>query len=234
MKRRDNGIRILVGSCLLLLSSISVFAQKTFDVKDASKYFDVRIKVAGCEDGACRGAATFSFFKKGGKAPYQVIDHEETYVELGENGDPTVNVNLLYDAQSVLHVDDFNFDGMEDVAICNGTNGSYGSPSYSIYLSSRVAGKFVYHEKFSELGSHLGMFNIDKKKKTLSTFDKSGCCWHITEEYRVVNNRPVKIFEEVEDATVSGANSADKVKITTKRLVGGKWKTTVRYVKRED
>ncbi len=119
---------------------------------------------------------------------------------------------------------------MEDVAICNGTNGSYGGPSYDIYLSSRAAKKFVYNKTFTDLASHLGMFVVDEKKKTLLTFDKSGCCWHITERYSVVNNRPVKIFEEVEDATIPDDS---KVKITTKTLVKGKWKTSVKYVKRE-
>ena len=38
-------------------------------------------------------------------------------------------------------------------------------------------------------------------------------------------------FEEVEDATIPDEK---KVKITTKNLVGGKWKTSVKYVKREE
>jgi hypothetical protein len=73
------------------------------------------------------------------------------------------------------------------------------------------------------------MFTVDKKNKSLETFDKDGCCWHVTERYKVVNNRPVKIFEEVEDATADP--SGDKVKITTKKLVSGRWKTSVRYEK---
>jgi hypothetical protein len=139
-----------------------------------------------------------------------------------------VNVNLLYDEQSVVNVGDFNFDGMEDIALCDGANGSYGGPSYRIYLSSRTAGKFIYNRALSKLGSHLGMFTVDGKNKTLETFDKSGCCWHITERYKVVNNRPAKVFEEVEDATNSGDKGA---KVTTKRLVAGRWQTSVRYQK---
>ena len=86
-------------------------------------------------------------------------------------------------------------------------------------------------EPFSELGQKLGMFEVDKQKKVLRTFDKSGCCWHVTEEYSVVNNRPVKVFVEEEDATIPDET---KVKITTKMLVNGKWQTKVKYVKRED
>ena len=138
---------------------------------------------------------------------------------------------MLYDNQSVIDIGDFNFDGMEDVAICNGANGSCGMPSYNIYLSSKAAKKFVYNAAFTKLGRHLGMFSVDLKKKTIETFDKSGCCWHITERYSVVKGRPVKVFEEVEDATIADET---KVKITTKTLVAGRWKTSVKYVKREE
>jgi hypothetical protein len=214
---------------LVLIAATSIAAQKTFELKNASKYFDVKVRVAKCDDEYCSGRASFSFYKKGSSTPYQVIDLPNTEVQLG-GGKPLVNDTLLYDEQSVINVDDFNFDGMEDVAICTGTNGSYGMPSYNIYLSSRSAGKFVYNASLSKLGSHLGMFTVDKNSKTLETFDKSGCCWHITERYKVVNERPVKIFEEVEDATDPNGK---KVKVTTKRLEAGKWKTSTKFEDRD-
>ncbi|MFN0276992.1 MAG: XAC2610-related protein [Pyrinomonadaceae bacterium] len=215
---------------LILLFPALSFSQQTFDLKDASKYFDIKVKVANCDDTSCKGKALFSFYKKGGSVSYQVIDLEDTYVDLSEGGVPAVNQTLLYDKQSIINIGDYNFDGMEDVAICNGTNGSYGMPSYSIYLSSRAAKKFVYNAKFSDLGFHLGMFQVLKDKKQLETFDKSGCCWHVTTRYSVVNNRPVKVFEEIEDATIEDDT---KIKITTKTLVKGKWTTKVKYEKRE-
>lgn len=223
-------LRILIkplALALLLLPSAVVLAQSSFELKDASKYFDIKVEVAECEDGYCTGAAKFSFYKKGGKVPYQVIELPNTQVQLGEGGDPLVNVTMLYDNQSVINVGDFNFDGMEDVAICDGPNGSYGGPSYQVYLSSRAARKFVHSPAFSELGQHLGMFEVDKKRKRLRTFDKSGCCWHITEEFSVVANRPVKVFSREEDAT-----GGERVKVSTKTRVGGKWKTVVTYDKR--
>lgn len=213
---------------LIFLLCSSAFGQKTFDVKNASGYFDIKINVAKCEDSSCTGRASFSFYKKGAVTPYQTINLPDTYIDI-ESGAPSVNETLLYDKQSVVDIGDFNFDGMEDVAICDGTNGSYGMPSYRIYLSSKAAKKFVYDPAFSKLGRHLGMFEIDKRKKVLRTFDKSGCCWHITEEFSVVANRPKKIFEEVEDATIADET---KVRITTKKFAGGNWRTTVKYVKR--
>lgn len=213
---------------LVLIAATSMAAQRTFELKNASKYFDVKISVAKCDDEYCSGRATFSFYKKGGSSPYQVINLPDTQIQLQADGKPLVNDTLLYDEQSVIDVEDFNFDGMEDVAICTGSNGSYGMPSYNVYLSSRAVGKFVYNAALSKLGSHLGMFTVDKKNRTLETFDKSGCCWHITERYKVVNDRPVKVFEEVEDATNP---KSSRMKVTTKTLVSGKWKTSVRYEK---
>lgn len=216
---------------LFLFLPFSLFAEHRFEITNVSKFFDIRITVTGCENGFCRGRSRFEFFKKGILRPYQTIEHNDTLIQLDDEGVPPVNVSLLYDMQSVINIGDFNFDGMEDVAICDGENGSYGGPSYRVYLSSRKAGKFVFDQAFTRLGYHLGMFTVDAKKKRLRIFDKSGCCWHVTEEYAVVGGRPVKVFREVEDATIP---DEAKVKIVTRRLLKGKWKETVRYVKRED
>jgi hypothetical protein len=219
----------IFGLLALFLFCSPIFAQQNFELKNASKYFDIKIEVAKCEGGFCGGESKFSFYKKNSDKPYQVINLPDTQIQFDENGNAQANVSMLYDNQSVVNIDDFNFDGMEDVAICDGANGSYGGPSYQVYLSSKSAGKFIYSTAFSELGSHLGMFTVDKKKKVLRIFDKSGCCWHVVEEYAVVNNRPVKVFVEEEDATIADEK---KVKITTKKLVKGKWQTKVKFVKR--
>lgn len=214
---------------LILLLTPALYAQqRTFDVKGASKYFDIKISASKCDEYACTGKTTFSFYKKGGSKPYQVIAMRDTYVDISE-GEPAVNETLLYDKQSALNVDDFNFDGMEDVAISDGQQGSYGMPSFNVYLSSRAAGKFVYNEAFSELAHHLGMFTVDKKARTLETFDKSGCCYHITERYKVVNNRPIKVYVFEEDAM-----HGETVTLTEKSLVNGRWKTKVKKAKLDD
>lgn len=214
---------------IFLMICPSAFAQKTFEIKDASTFFDIKIVVAKCEDQVCSGKATFSIYRKGSKTPYQIINLNDTYVGLDENENPTVNTTLLYDIQSAVNVGDFNFDGMEDIALCNVANGSYGMLSYSVYLSSRAARKFVYNAAFSALASKLGFFDVDREKKILRTFDKSGCCWHKAEEYSVVNNRPRNVLEVIDDALIPDET---RMKITTRRLVSGKWKTSVKYVSR--
>src|SRR5687767_11929825 len=102
--------------CLLIvLLSVPalVFGQHTFDLRDASKYFDIKLTVAKCDDGFCEGKARFQFFKKGASTPYQTIDLAETSVQLEEDGKPMSNISFMYDKQSVVNVGDFNFDGME-------------------------------------------------------------------------------------------------------------------------
>ena len=219
---------------LILLLASATFAQHTFDLKNASKFFDIKVNVEKCDDTSCTGKATFSFYKKGGTKAYQVIALPDTYIDTSEGGVPAVNETMLYDKQSVIVVDDFNFDGMEDVAICDGTNGGYGMPSFQIYLSSRAAGKFVHSPTFSELGQHLGMFDVDKENKTIQYMDKSGCCWHETTRYKVIGGRPVKVWILTEDA-MNFDEKANKriVKTTEKTLVRGRWhsKVTVERVK---
>ncbi len=81
----------------MLLCCSSVVAQQKFELKNASEFFDIKISVAGCEDGYCRGKASFSFYKKGGTTAYQTIDLPETLIELDESGEPNVNSTLLYE-----------------------------------------------------------------------------------------------------------------------------------------
>jgi hypothetical protein len=226
MKRINKNMKNILILTLLLASP--ALAQHTFDLKNASKFFDVKINVEKCEDDSCTGKASFSFFKKGGAKAYQVITLPDTYIDTSEGGVPAVNETMLYDKQSVIVVDDFNFDGMEDVAICDGPNGGYGMPSYRIYLSSRAAGKFVHSPAFSDLGSHLGMFEVDKEDKTLQIMDKSGCCWHESTRYKVIGGRPVKVWVLTEDAQKFDEKANKRIVVTTeKTLVKGRWKTHV-------
>jgi hypothetical protein len=216
---------------IVLFCGAAQAQQQKFDIKNASKLYDVKIAVAKCDDSMCEGKATFTLYRKGSKKAFQVFNLPNTQFMLEGDGTAPVNETLLYDKQSALNFGDFNFDGIDDLALCDGPNGAYGGPSYQVYLYSPKAKKFARNAGLTALGQeNLGMFEVDKKKKLLTTFSKSGCCWHKMEQYKVVSNRPVKVFEEIEDASIP---DDEKVKITTKRLVNGRWRTTVKYVKRE-
>jgi hypothetical protein len=217
---------------VILLLGTNAFAQQKFEIRNASKNFNVRVEVEKCAGGFCEGAATFRLLKKGEKKPFQVFKLADTSLWLDKNGKAQANTTLLYDEQSAVNFGDFNFDGAEDLALCDGTNGGYGMPSYQVYLFSPQSKKFVRSAPLTNLaqGVNLGMFEVDAKRKVLRTFSKDGCCWHQTQEFQVVGNRPKKILEITEDATIPDET---KVEVTTKKLVGGRWRTSVKKVKRE-
>lgn len=215
----------------IFLLNVAVFAQKKFEIKNASKNFDASFAVESCDESFCRGKITFSLFRKGETKPFQIIKLADTEFMLEEA--ELTNTKLMYDRQSVVFFEDYNFDGKEDLALRDGSNSGYGGPSYQIYLFAPQSKKFVESQPLTDLaqGEYLGMFEVDKKKKLLRNFSKSGCCWHQTREFAVVNNRPKKIFEEIEDATIADEK---RVRITTRKLIKGRWQTRVRYVPRQE
>ena len=217
---------------LILMTAANIFAQKNFLLKNASKTFDVKISVAKCEDDVCEGKGTIYLMKKGQTAAFQTIAMPNIYLELGANKKPTANLVELYgENNSGVIFDDYNFDGAEDLAIRNGNSGAYGGPSYDIFLMTKGTGKFVENADLSGLASeNLGLFDVDKKAKTLETFTKDGCCWHQTTRYKIVNNRPVKIYVFTEDAK----GGDDKVRLTTETLIDGKWKKTTKTALTKD
>ena len=211
---------------VLILFCSAAFAQQKFQLKNASKIYDVNVTVDSCGNGSCDGKLKVELFKKPARKSFQTFDFDSTAFSIDEA--EMVNAKMLYDSQSIVFLEDYNFDGMEDLAIRDGNNGGYGGPSYQVYLYSPKIKKFVHNDRFTDLNQspYLGATEVDKKKKVLRTFSKSGCCWHQTEEFAVVNNRPKKVYEWTQDATIADEN---KVKITTKRLIKGKWRTTVKY-----
>ncbi|NLN32740.1 MAG: hypothetical protein GX159_03990 [Flavobacteriaceae bacterium] len=120
-----------------------------------------------------------------------------TYL-LDENNEAIPNLKELpYGSQSVLIYEDFNFDGIEDLALMNGYGSCYGGPSFDIYLAEKQS--FNYSEAFSQLSNeYCGMFETDPDEEKIYTMTKSGCCWHQFSQFRVENNAPVaeRIIEE--------------------------------------
>jgi hypothetical protein len=211
---------------LLLSAAFNLFAQETFLLKNASLNFDVKITVEKCENDICEGKGAVYLMKKNQTRPFQTIPMPNLFLELGDDRRPTANLIELYGMNnSGVIFDDFNFDGAEDLALRNGNEGGYGGPSYDVLLFQRAPGKFVKSRELTRLASdNLGMFEVDKKRRTIETFTKSGCCWHQTARYKIVRNRPVKVYVFTEDATGGG----DKVRLITEQLVGGRWKKTVK------
>lgn len=201
----------------------------TFKVNDGSKQYDAVISVSQCDKETCSGEGKVSLYKKGSKQLLQSLTSEDLYFFLKEDQTPSVNVIQLYDEQSPLIFDDFNFDGQQDLAIRNGNYSSYGGPSYDVYVFNKTKAKFVLSDALTKLAvENLGMFQTDHKRQRLITFNKSGCCYHETIEYVVVPNKGLKaVYKVIEDAT----GGDDGVKVTTRELKNNKWVQSVKKYK---
>lgn len=119
---------------------------------------------------------------------------------------------------------DFNFDGHEDIAICDGTNGGYVTPSYRVYLYSPSRAKFVFSSSFTALsqGPAMGFFDVNKRNRTVTNSSREGCCYFWTRTYDMYRGEPRMIYERIDDES-----SAERIwaVITTKKLINGKWRT---------
>ena len=186
---------------LVFLNELSL-GQNEFIINDGSDIYDAKISVDKCSEDNCEGKGTIKLFDKKTDKLFQTFVSDDLYFFSDNNGNPTVNIIQLYNEQSPLIFEDFNFDGSEDLAIRNGNNSGYGGPSYDVYVYHRNKKKFVVSDELTQLAyENLGMFQTDHERKRIITFQKSGCCWHITTEYSVVPKKGlVKVFELEEDA----------------------------------
>lgn len=217
--------------CLLLGISTLGLAQKNFVIKDGSNRFDAKIAVENCEGDTCSGKGTINLIDKKSKQVFQTLSSDDLYFYLNKNQQPSVNVIQLYNEQSPLIFDDFNFDGSEDIAVRNGNQSSYGGPSYDVYVYNSTKKQFVISKELTALAyENLGMFQTDHERKRISTFAKSGCCWHITTEYAVIPKKGLqKVYELEEDA-----QGGEFVKVTTRNLIKNKWVSKTKKYKMDD
>ncbi|WP_374461123.1 hypothetical protein [Chryseobacterium taeanense] len=210
---------------LFLLPGIYISAQHQFQINDGSDHYKVKINVENCDKEECQGNATIDLYEKKTSKLLQTLKSDDLNFYLNENQKPTVNIIQLYNEQSPLIFDDFNFDGTEDLAIRNGNESGYGGPSYDVYVFNITKKQFVLSEELTGLAhDNLGMFNTDSERKRLITYSKSGCCWHLTTEYSVLPQRGLfKVYELEEDAT-----GGEKVKVTKREFINDKWITNVK------
>lgn len=127
------------------------------------------------------------------------VNSDDLYIDIGDDGNISVNVlELPYGSQSVIIYDDFNFDGIKDIALRNGNMSCYGGPSYEVYLADGK-GNFKHSSGFTDLAQgYCGFFSVDYDKKLIHTMTKSGCCSHWFYTFKVVNNQP-QLIEEIEE-----------------------------------
>ena len=190
----------VVRTCLLLLglgASVAATGQKLYQVQSFSPKYTAKVWVAQPTEVFSPGWVAV-YDKATGKQLLKVSS-EELAVE-AQHGQAKSNVHELpYGEQSVLIYEDFNFDGVKDLAIEDGQNSCYHGPSFRVYLAA--AHGFALSPSFTELAQdYCGMFSIDRARRRLRTMTKSGCCWHQFSEYVVRNNRPQPVSIAEEDA----------------------------------
>ncbi|UFH31763.1 hypothetical protein LNP04_17635 [Chryseobacterium sp. C-71] len=123
-----------------------------------------------------------------------------------------------------LIFEDFNLDGLEDLALINRFSGNL---IYDTYIFDSNQKQFLMNEGMTTLvKDNSAMFTVDSERKRLIVYLKSGCCLYITKEYNVILERdPLKIYEFEED-------TRDRETVITKKseFIDYKWFTkTTRY-----
>ena len=108
---------------------------------------------------------------------------------------------------------DINFDGHPDLLLntCNGCAG-YGGPTFDVYIFNPKVQQYVLHKALTELFSIQGTFDIDTQNKRIVIFQKSGCCWHSGETYKISRDAHAKIT--IYTRTEEGLTPDGKMKLT--------------------
>src|SRR5262249_11203572 len=111
---------------------------QTLKIQNASRRYDLTITIGTCEgekQNNCWGEAHIRLYKKGEKTSFQTIDMPNAEISKDTIPyNPAINKKareFSYDETYDIVFEDFNFDGEEDLAIHNGNEGGYGSPSYN-------------------------------------------------------------------------------------------------------
>ncbi|PKH53034.1 hypothetical protein CXF68_11435 [Tenacibaculum sp. Bg11-29] len=148
-------------------------------------------------------------------------------------------LKLPYADQNIIIYQDFNFDGINDLAILDGAYSCYGSPTYQIYLETKQGLK--HSPEFTRLAQeYCGMFKPNYKTKTIHTMIKSGCCRFTDTYFKIINNipKPFLIVEEnpIFNNTEEGSISISPFRKRTKTTWNGNKKSIeiTKYINLEE
>jgi hypothetical protein len=82
----------------------------------------------------------------------------------------------------------------------------------------------VFNAGLSEIShrENLASFEMDKRKQLLYTYARPGGGVFQKRGYKLVKGKPVLMYEVTDDATFADGK---RTKVTTKRLINGRWRT---------
>lgn len=196
----------LLACGLAAFASLSAFATETFGELDSAHFQSLPRATYPLENFSERYRATLeisdqdevfrpgiiSVYDKHSGATLIQVRSEELVLDQ-QTGSEEVRANvheLPYGEQSVLIHQDFNLDGIKDLALMDGQFSCYHGPSYQVFLGS--ADGFRHSAAFTELAqNYCGLFEVDEKTREISVFTKDGCCWHEFSTYALENGEPV-------------------------------------------
>jgi len=165
-------------------------SRSTYQLEQFSERYRATLEISDADDVFLPGIISV-YAKDGGPALVQV--RSEELVLNKQNGSEEVRVNvheLPYGEQSVLVYQDFNLDGIKDLALMDGQFSCYHGPSYQVFLGT--ADGFRHSESFTRLAQdYCGLFSVDEKTREIDVFTKDGCCWHESSIFSLENGEPI-------------------------------------------
>ncbi len=142
--------------------------RRSYELQDFSDRYRATLEVEDNDEVFRPGIVRV--FARGNATPLLEVASSELVLDTdGKSGKVKANVHELpYGEQSVLIYDDFNFDGIKDLAVMDGQNSCYHGPSYQVYLGT--ADGFQASSGFTELAqSNCGLFQVDAQARELHT-----------------------------------------------------------------
>ncbi|WP_439852656.1 XAC2610-related protein [Pseudomonas syringae] len=201
----------------------------SYTLQDFSDKYRATLDISAGDD-VFRPGVINVYDKASGAALIRVQSDELVLGTDPKTGKVKTNVHELpYGEQSVLIYQDFNFDGIKDLALMDGQNSCYHGPSFQVFLGT--ADGFRHSDSFTELAqNNCGLFSVDEKKREIETMTKSGCCWHQMSTYSIHNGEPVLETQTVIEHTGGSGLPTE----TVSRNQNGKMTDTTSIVWEED
>lgn len=164
-------------------------ARSTYALERFSERYRATLEIADLDD-VFRPGIISVYAQDGGPALLQVRSEELVLDKPTGSDEVRVNIHELpYGEQSVLVYEDFNLDGIKDLALMDGQFSCYHGPSYQVFLGT--ADGFRHSESFTRLAQeYCGLFSVDEKAREINTFTKDGCCWHEYSTFALENGEP--------------------------------------------
>jgi hypothetical protein len=185
----------LIFIVIILLSPLTVLGQE-YVIKDFSNRYYAIIKIDKDQQEDFFKKGTISIFQTAGNKELLKVSSEKIIIESNKDIFNQKVVELPFKDQDVVLYQDFNFDGVDDIAILE----LYSSkgPGYAIYLFKEQ--KFILDAEYTDIiqGSQ-GNFELVPESKTIATMSSGGCCWHSFSNYSIINGRPYPIEQVIEE-----------------------------------